>query len=192
MIGRDGWEAADPGEGMVAHIIERLTVHHTGVELGDNRLAPSRLRAHQQFHQNDRGWPDLAYHFAIDRGGNIYEGRSLDFRGDTATSYDTTGHLLIVLEGNFDVEELPEPQLGSLTDLLAWSSIHYAVGTNTIRSHRDYAEGETSCPGAKVYALLASGELVEAVNASLLEGAIELSYLQGADALDLVAAIEAG
>ena len=76
------------------------------------------MRAHQEFHQTDRGWPDLAYHFAIDRDGNIYEGRSTEFRGDTATSYDPTGHFLVVLEGNFDVETPADPQLQSLTDLL--------------------------------------------------------------------------
>ena len=90
---------------MVEHLVERLTIHHTGVALGADQEAPSRLRAHQAFHQADRGWPDLAYHFSIDQTGNVYEGRSPEFRGDTATSYDPTGHLLVVLEGNFDVED---------------------------------------------------------------------------------------
>lgn len=174
------------------HTIERLTVHHTGVELGDNRQAPSRLRTHQQFHQTDRGWPDLAYHFAIDREGNIYQGRSPEFRGDTATSYDPTGHFLVVAEGNFDIETVAEPQFGSLTGLLAWAASHYTLGVDTIKSHRDYAPGETSCPGQALYDFLLSGELVEAVTSLLSEGKIELSFLRGADARQRVAEIEAG
>ena len=160
VIERAAWGAVAAGAGMEEHVIERLTIHHTGVALDDNREAPARLLAHQAFHQTDRGWPDLAYHFAIDRAGNIYEGRSLEFRGDTATSYDPTGHFLVVLEGNFDVEPTAEPQLHSLRELLGWAVGHYSVGVDTIRSHRDYAPGETSCPGDNLYALLESGDLV--------------------------------
>ncbi len=175
---------------MEEHVIERLTIHHTGVVLEDNREAPARLRAHQLFHQTDRGWPDLAYHFAIDRVGNIYEGRSPQFRGDTATSYDPTGHFLVVLEGNFDVEPTAEAQLGSLSQLLAWASDHYSVGLNTIQSHRDYAPGETSCPGDNLHPFVESGELVRAVRSILKEELIELEYLRGDAALDRVAEIE--
>jgi hypothetical protein len=175
---------------MVQHTIERLTIHHTGVALEDNRQAPARLRAHQEFHQTYRGWPDLAYHFAIDRAGNIYEGRSAEFRGDTATNYDPTGHFLVVLEGNFDIEATARPQVRSLSELLAWAAGHYAVGVDTIKSHRDYAPGETACPGENLYALLESGELVESVTARLDEELIELVYLRGAKALEQVAAIE--
>jgi N-acetylmuramoyl-L-alanine amidase len=175
---------------MVEHRIERLTIHHTGVELGDNRLAPSRLRAHQVFHQEDRGWPDLAYHFAIDRGGNVYEGRSFQYRGDTATSYDPTGHLLAVLEGNFDVEPTAKPQMEALAQLLAWGAGHFSVGADAIKSHRDYANGETSCPGANLYELLESGAIGEMVQSTLDGGVPRLVYLRGTEAIARVTAIE--
>ena len=190
VIGREGWGALEVGQGMVKHRIERLTIHHTGVELEDNRQAPSRLRAHQEFHQRDRGWPDLAYHFAIDREGNIYEGRSTDFRGDTATSYDPTGHLLAVLEGNFDVETPADPQIQSLAELLAWAGDRYSVGLDTIGSHRDYAPGETACPGANLYALLDSGAIAEMVDAVHERGTPEMVYLRGARAVERIATIE--
>ena len=190
VIERAGWGAAPAGAGMEKHVVERLTIHHTGVALEHNREAPARLRAHQVFHQTDRGWPDLAYHFAIDRSGNIYEGRSPEFRGDTATSYDPTGHFLVVLEGNFDVEPTAEVQLGSLRDLLAWAAGHYAVGVDSIKSHRDYAPGETSCPGANVYALLESGDLAGEVEALIDEGSFELLYLRGHEAVARVSEIE--
>lgn len=176
---------------MEEHVVERLTIHHTGVALEDNREAPARLRAHQEFHQTDRGWPDLAYHFAIDQEGNIYEGRAPEFRGDTATSYDPTGHLLVVLEGNFDVEPTAEAQLGSLGRILAWAASHYSVDVDSIKSHRDYAPGETSCPGENVYAFLESGELARSVGSLVTEESIELIYLRGEEASARVAEIEA-
>lgn len=175
---------------MVEHLVERLTIHHTGVALGADHEAPSRLRAHQAFHQADRGWPDLAYHFSIDQTGNVYEGRSPEFRGDTATSYDPTGHLLVVLEGNFDVEATGGAQLRSLAELLAWAAGHYSVGSDAIKSHRDYAPGETSCPGDNVYAYLTSGELIDAVTSVQNEGETQLRYLRGSEALERVATIE--
>jgi hypothetical protein len=190
VIGREGWGASDAGPGMVEHLVERLTIHHTGVALGADHEAPSRLRAHQTFHQADRGWPDLAYHFSIDQIGNVYEGRSPEFRGDTATSYDPTGHLLVVLEGNFDIEPTFGAQLRSLAELLAWAADHYSVGTDAIKSHRDYAPGETSCPGHNVYANLTSGELIDAVTSIQNEGKTGLRYLRGSEALERVAAIE--
>jgi hypothetical protein len=191
VIERAGWGAAAAGPGMGVHAIERLTIHHTGVALEDNRLAPSRLRDHQGFHQMDRGWPDLAYHFAIDRDGNIYEGRSPEFRGDTATSYDPTGHLLVVLEGNFDIEETVMAQLRSLSELLAWAASHYSVGVESIKSHRDYVPGETACPGDNLYPLVESGELARAVGSLLTEEVIEMIYLRGEEALARIAEIEA-
>jgi hypothetical protein len=191
VIERAGWGAAGAGEGMDPHVIERLTIHHTGVVLEDNREAPARLRAHQVFHQNDRGWPDLAYHFAIDQAGNVYEGRPPEFRGDTATSYDPTGHFLVVLEGNFDVEPTYEAQLVILRHLLAWAAVRYSVDASTIKSHRDYARGETSCPGDNLYPVIESGDLVRDVDSLLTEEVIELIYLRGEDAVERVAEIEA-
>jgi hypothetical protein len=191
VIERAGWGAAAAGPGMEEHVVKRLTIHHTGVALGDNREAPARLRAHQVFHQTDRGWPDLAYHFAIDRNGNIYEGRAPEFRGDTATSYDPTGHFLVVLEGNFDVEPTAEGQLGSLRRLLAWAAGRYSVGVDSIKSHRDYAPGETSCPGDNLYPLVESGELARAVSSILQEELVELVYLRTEEAIARVAEIEA-
>jgi hypothetical protein len=176
---------------MEEHVVERLTIHHTGVAIEDNREAPARLRAHQVFHQSDRGWPDLAYHFAIDREGNIYEGRAPEFRGDTATSYDPTGHFLVVLEGNFDVEPTAQAQLGSLGHLLAWAASRYSVGVESIKSHRDYAPGETSCPGDNLYPLVESGELARSVGSILNDESIELVYLRGEEATARVSGIEA-
>ncbi|HSL26682.1 MAG TPA: N-acetylmuramoyl-L-alanine amidase [Acidimicrobiia bacterium] len=190
VIDRAGWGAAAALPGMIEHTIGRLTVHHTAVTLSDNRVAPDRLQAHQAFHQNERGWPDLAYHFAIDRAGNVYEGRDPAFRGDTATSYDPTGHFLPVLEGNFDEQTLPDAQLRSLVSLLAWAAGAYGVAPDAIGGHRDYAA--TSCPGSAVYARLTDGSIRAEVANLLAAGAVDLVYLRGEEAAARVAAIEAG
>ena len=59
-------------------------------------------------------------------------GRDAAFRGDTGTSYDTTGHLLVVVEGNFELERPTAAQWTSLEAVLAWASERYEVSPETI------------------------------------------------------------
>ncbi len=73
---RDAWGAKPPLPGGTPHTLNRMTVHHTAVVLGDNINAPARLRQHQHYHQDTQGWIDIAYHISVDRHGNIYELRS--------------------------------------------------------------------------------------------------------------------
>src|SRR5690242_9152166 len=88
---RDAWGAKPPRPGGTPNTPSRLTVHHTEVVLGDNANAPERLRQHQRYHQDTQGWIDIAYHYSVDRNGNIYQLRDPRLVGDTATSYDPTG-----------------------------------------------------------------------------------------------------
>ncbi len=187
VIERAAWGARPAGSAYGSHTIERLTVHHTAVVLTDNRDAPARLRSHQAYHQ-EQGWPDLAYHFAIDRGGNIYEGRPFTAPGDTFTSYDPVGHFLPVLEGNFDEQDPSVPQTESLVRLLAWASGYFGVAPGEIGGHRDYAA--TTCPGDAVYEMIAGETIRQRVVERLTAGGVELVMLGGEQAAARVAAIE--
>lgn len=188
-ICKEAWGAAPERPGFVPHTIERLTVHHTAVRLDSNTQAPGRARQHQRFHQ-DSGWPDLAYHFLVDADGNVYEGRPLDYRGDTFTSYDPTGHFLVVCEGNFDEHTVPDLQLAGLADVLAFGAAAFAVEPATISGHRDWAS--TTCPGAALAPLIDNGTVQSMVVDRLNAGIVELSVVCGVDADDAVAAIESG
>jgi hypothetical protein len=190
VIERAGWGAAEPTGSYLEHTIERMTVHHTATLLDVNGDAPAHIRGHQRFHQEDRAWADLAYHFIIDLDGNVYEGRPLSAQGDTATSYDTTGHFLPVLEGDYDRQQPSDRQVGALTDLLAWAAERFSIDTSTLAGHRDYAS--TSCPGDAVYGLIADGTLAAEVANRIAAGGVSLVYLRGLEAIDRVAAIEAG
>jgi N-acetylmuramoyl-L-alanine amidase len=150
-----------------------MTIHHTGVVLGDNRNAPARLRQHQRLHQNDRGWIDIAYHVGIDRNGNIYELRDPGIKGDAATEYDTTGHFLVLCEGNFDEEIVtPEPLEGAAL-AFAWAAAEYAINPAVVEGHQDFAATR------RVTELIAAGP-------------VDLQEICGSEAAERVAAIEAG
>jgi N-acetylmuramoyl-L-alanine amidase len=153
-ICRPAWGASPPTGVYVPHKISRITVHHSAVVLRDNRKAPAQLRAFQADHQS-RGWPDIAYHLLIDRHGNLYQGRPLQFVGDTNTSYDPTGHLLVLALGNFQVQAMSSAQLNTVVSVLAWGCTRYGVAPRAIRGHRAYAE--TLCPGDRLQALITNG-----------------------------------
>lgn len=167
-----------------------MTLHHEAVVLGDNRNGPTRFRSDQRYHQDQLGWIDIAYHVGVDRDGNIYELRSPTIAGDTATDYDTTGHFLVLCEGDFDKEAVSEAQVHATAVVFAWAAQTYSIGSNTLAGHRDLAD--TSCPGANLYALLSSGDLKRRIDELLAAGRVALQPFCGPDAEARVAAIEAG
>jgi len=190
MLCRDSWGAKPALPGGVTHALNRMTLHHTGAVLGDNRNAPGRLRQHQRLHQGERGWIDIAYHVSVDRNGNIYELRSPQLVGDTATEYDPTGHFLVLCEGDFDKEAVTEAQLHGAALAFAWSAQQFNIPTYTLAGHKDFAA--TSCPGTDLYAHLTSGDLKRRVEDLVESGPVDLQKICGAEAAEKVAAIEAG
>ena len=169
---------------MVEHMPVRLTLHHTAVSQTAATQGPARARQHQRYHQS-LGWPDLAYHFLVDRSGLAYEGREVRFRGDTGTEYDPTGHFLVCMEGDFDIQEPTAEQLETTVALFAWASQRYDIDAATLAGHGAYAV--TSCPGAAVSAMIP--EVAAAVAGT---EAVEIELVCGRDGARLVADLEAG
>jgi N-acetylmuramoyl-L-alanine amidase-like protein len=189
IICRAAWGARKSRGKFVHHTVKRLTVHHSAMVLRDNRKAPQRFRDHQILHLK-KGWPDIAYHILIDRHGNVYRGRPSWARGDTATHYDPTGHLLVLCEGNFERQQIPDAQVDALVDVLAWAAERFGVSTRTIHGHRDYAA--TACPGTDLYAMIKSGVIRKRVKRRIALGGVELSGLCGSAGLRRVRDIENG
>lgn len=190
MLCRDAWHAQPARPGGVVHKLSQMTIHHTGVVLGDNRKAPGRLLQHQKLHQGERGWVDIAYHVGVDRNGNIYELRQPDLVGDTATEYDPTGHFLVLCEGDFDQEAVSEDQLHGAAMAFAWAAQRFSITTDVLRGHKDFAA--TACPGANLYSHITSGALKRRVDDLLAAGRVDLAMICGPEAAERVAAIEAG
>ena len=120
ILSRVAWGANAPVGEMKTHKISRFTIHHTATLQKPERSLAEKMLALQKFSQNPGtlgngkakpAWPDVPYHFYIDCHGGIAEGREWQFVGDTNTAYDPTGHLLVVLEGNFEEEQPTELQM---------------------------------------------------------------------------------
>ncbi len=183
VIGREGWSSRPQGD-FRAHRIERITIHHTAAELTDNAMAPALIRQHENWHMS-QGWPGLAYHFVVDRNGNVYEGRPIEAVGNTFTGYDPTGHFLACFEGHFDRQTPRAEQLASMTGLVAWAMQRFGVSASRITGHRDWAA--TSCPGHEMYWRLAG-----LARAASDHGRVALEYLRDDDARARVQAISSG
>jgi N-acetylmuramoyl-L-alanine amidase-like protein len=190
LLCRDAWGARPARPGGRPHTITRMTLHHEAVVLGDNRNAPGHLRQDQHYHQDQLGWVDIAYHVGVDRDGNIYQLRTPEIAGDTATDYDTTGHFLVLCEGDFDKEVVSEAQLHGAALAFAWATQTFHIAADTLAGHRDLAQ--TSCPGANLYAHISSGDLKRRIEDLLAAGTVNLQSVCGPDAAATVAAIEAG
>lgn len=158
IIPRSEWKANAP-KPYATHIPIRITIHHdaSNYDLTKKTTAEHLKNTQVWGMGKDRNWTDIPYHFLIDHEGKIFEGRNVFTVGETATSYDPTGHLLISCIGNFEENEIPEPQLNALISMIAYSSKTFNIPLDSLRGHKDYAQ--TACPGKNIYKRLQSGEL---------------------------------
>ncbi|WP_446039851.1 N-acetylmuramoyl-L-alanine amidase [Streptomyces sp. SID1121] len=150
-------------------------VHHSAT--GNNYTcaqAPSVLRGIYRYHVLSSGWRDIGYNFAIDKCGNIYEGRAggvaKPVMGAHTLGFNTNSVGIAVL-GTYSSTKPPAAATTAIAKLTAWKlglygvnprgkstltsggSNKYKKGTkvalNSISGHRDGFV--TDCPGSRLY-----------------------------------------
>ncbi|HEX5970973.1 MAG TPA: peptidoglycan recognition family protein [Gemmatimonadaceae bacterium] len=149
--------------------ITSITLHHEG---SPKPLLPTDdpvagLRALQAWGERDRNWWDVPYHYLIDLDGHVYEGRDWHYMGETNTTYDPSGHLLISILGNYNLQEPTQAQLNAIADVMAWAVKKFDVPLDSIRGHYNYAD--TNCPGKNLRKYLEDGTFRRMVVARLDE-----------------------
>ncbi len=146
--------------------IEYITIHHAGVVFEEGADPIQNMKNLQRFSQEDKGWIDIPYHFTLDLDGKIYAARPIEYAGDTNTEYDPTGHALIEVMGNYEIQTVSSEQLEALAHLTAWLAQEYNVPVDHIASHRDHSD-QTVCPGKNLYKYFENGEFIKSVEAYL-------------------------
>ncbi|NNE47308.1 MAG: N-acetylmuramoyl-L-alanine amidase [Rhodothermales bacterium] len=157
-------EAGGPASRLrVKHTPTHVTLHHSGSAepLTADEDPVEKLSNLQTWGESDRGWWDVPYHFLIDLDGNIYEGRSWRYMGETNTRYNPSGHLLISVLGNYSLQEPTEAQVNAIADLMAWSVDQFDIPIDRIQGHSDLAP--TECPGDHLRKRLRDGTFQEMV-----------------------------
>jgi hypothetical protein len=113
------------------------------------------LETIREFHAGtrptDRKWADIAYHFAVDRAGRVWQARPLAYQG--AHVHGHNGHNLgIVLLGNFQIQSPSAAQLTALMAFIDFTRRLYKIPLNQIFTHGEL--GQTDCPGQLLQAFM--------------------------------------
>ncbi|MET7615751.1 N-acetylmuramoyl-L-alanine amidase [Streptomyces sp. NPDC005408] len=158
--------------------VKAAFVHHTAT--GNTytcKQAPSVLRSIYRYHVVSSGWRDIGYNFAVDKCGNIYEGRAGGVAkavlGAHTLGFNTNSMGIAVL-GTYSRSTPPAAAVTAIARLTAWKlglfganprgkvvltsggSGKYKKGKkvtfNVISGHRDGFL--TDCPGGRLYGKL--------------------------------------
>ncbi|MEU1077597.1 MULTISPECIES: N-acetylmuramoyl-L-alanine amidase [unclassified Streptomyces] len=155
--------------------VKAAFVHHTAS--GNNyrcSQAPSVLRSIYRYHVLSSGWRDIGYNFAVDKCGNIYEGRAGGVAKPVLGAHTlgfNTNSMGVAVIGTYTSTNPTADALDAIARLTAWKLGLYGVnptGTthltsgggnlyrkgrsvrlNAISGHRDGFA--TECPGARLY-----------------------------------------
>lgn len=189
IVTRKGWGASESlrEKGFVyTKSVKAAFVHHTATGNGYTcAQVPSLLRSIYRYHVVSLGWRDIGYNFAVDKCGNIYEGRAGGVAnpvlGAHTLGFNTNSTGIAVL-GTYSSSNPPAAAVTAVAKLTAWKlGLHggnprgkvtltsagsgkYKKGTkvklNVISGHRDGFA--TECPGARLYSKLGTARKASA------------------------------
>ncbi|MBT2493318.1 peptidoglycan recognition protein [Streptomyces sp. ISL-96] len=181
IVTRKGWGANEQlreRNFVYTHRVKAAFVHHSAT--GNNyscSQADSVLRSIYRYHVKSSGWRDFGYNFAVDKCGNIYEGRAggvaKPVLGAHTRGFNSNSTGIAVL-GSYSKVNPPAAVVNAVARLTAWKLGLYGANpraTTTLKSgggnrykkgtiaklkvisgHRDgYA---TDCPGGRLYSKL--------------------------------------
>ena len=152
ILGRSSWNARAPKTSRLKPMgkISRITVHHSA---GKTFWAHSRedtarhIRSIQRYHQDEKKWADIGYHYVIDRAGIVWQGRSRSYQGAHAGGAANRGNIGIVVLGNYTRQEPHREQIRSLANLVGQLSDRHGVPHYRVYTHKELQPGHTACPG---------------------------------------------
>lgn len=168
-LGRSAWTSTPRPSGLAAldaNRVEGLAIHWPGSSAslgGVPTLAQSAHRLEQERVQHTsrsssdptKPWSDIAYSFAVDQAGRIFDLRGVDARSAANGDATVNAHWLActVLLGKGDAPS------GEAVEAVRWlrSNVilkRYPHATRVV-GHRDLHQ--TACPGDALYALVRSG-----------------------------------
>ncbi|MEV0491593.1 peptidoglycan recognition protein family protein [Streptomyces atratus] len=178
IITRKGWGAEEKlreSTFVYTKSVKAAFIHHTAT--GNSYTcsqAASVLRGIYRYHVTSSGWRDIGYNFAVDKCGNIYEGRAggvtKAVQGAHTLGFNANSMGIAVL-GTFTTSNPPTAVVNAVAKLTAWKlglfgadpsgsttlvsggGNRFKKGTKAklkvISGHRDGFV--TECPGARLY-----------------------------------------
>ncbi|MBL9121029.1 MAG: N-acetylmuramoyl-L-alanine amidase [Phycisphaerae bacterium] len=148
---RSAWARGQPEPSLMNPMlpVRYVTVHHDGLDRLETGTAgqamADRIELYRSGHRA-KGWGDIGYHFVIDRGGAVWEGRELKWQGAHVKDRNE-GNVGILVMGNFEIQRPTQAQLLSLRNHLRAVCAYFTVPWERVFSHREWPGAQTLCPG---------------------------------------------
>lgn len=153
VISRREWGARGPAGPIPTINPEGVTLHYNGPTIGGFPWNAGRsaqlVRAAQAFHQDARGWADIAYNAVVDHEGRIYEGRPPRARSAAQGTNEGNARSLAVMVLVGQGEPLTEAARHAVLDYCAMAGVPLRW------VHSDWHS--TACPGDPCRAWKAEG-----------------------------------
>lgn len=155
-ITRAQWGAAAPrGTGNPLGNPQGVTVHWEGPKIGTrpHTQCAAVVRGIQSFHQNSRGWSDIAYNLLTCEHGGVFEGRGA-YRGNAANgdASNLARYSICAIVGVGD--PVTDTLKGGILEGVAYLRSRHG-GVDVIDCHSDHVS--TSCPGPDLRAWVKAG-----------------------------------
>ncbi len=150
VMDRDGWSRGPCIPSLMNPMLppRYITVHHDGMSpflAKDQTSSAARIEIIRTGHRS-KGWGDIGYHYVVDRGGRVWEGRAIQWQGAHVKNCNE-GNIGICCLGNFD-EQSPSPeQLKACETIVAALMAKYRIPVSRVRSHQEWSGARTACPG---------------------------------------------
>lgn len=159
-VHRAAWGAEPPRDRptvLLASRVDTVVYHYTAAdadEQADHANCSRRVKGIQTFHQNTRGWNDIAYNFLVCKHGYSYEGRGLENKS-SATGADNDHTLAVCFLGDDTAgrDDITSPGRAGLVEITRWIR-QRRPAARYLKGHRDFMS--TSCPGDEIYAYIHS------------------------------------
>lgn len=147
------WSLGSRGTGTL------LVFHHsagwpfTSTLLSDTATEIMRIR---NMHVVENGWPDIGYHYIIDRAGRIWQGRLDSEQGIHTLSYNN--NVGIVILGNYEgvwglgAQHLTQASFDAMCAVSKWLAYRDSLDLPIAYAHSDFSN--TACPGRNIRGFL--------------------------------------
>jgi hypothetical protein len=155
-VSRQAWEAQPPKRVVPLDPakVTKFFVHHT---TGSQRPPFAWMRSIQRYHQQSKGWHDIAYSFLVSSDGTVFEGRGWEAQGGHTKGHNSSSVAVAYLgDGR---QPVPEAVLRSIRMLADEADELFGRRLERL-GHRDV--GATACPGTILYRWVHAGMPLEA------------------------------
>jgi hypothetical protein len=174
MVRRAQWGADVSRRGAIEFdpVVEKLVVHHTGIDDGSGDWA-AQVRHIYEF-ETASGYRDIAYHFLVDPNGTVYEGRwardyppgvepdGQDSRGWSVRGGHARGSnprtIGIVLLGDYTTSVPSAAALASIISVLTWKCARWGLDPEGDSTYRRASGEEQSLPNILAHGLVRATE----------------------------------